>query len=90
MYNFKRIPSVFFTYDIWRAGSLMELGIKHREWAIKENRVLIKRMAVGFTEGERLHFRRKPGQIAVMFFVEDRHFWTHITRKEFDIVFNNT
>jgi len=34
-----------------------------------------------------LHVRRKENQIAVMFFVEDRHFWTHITRNEFKIVF---
>jgi len=86
---FTRIPAVFFTYDLWRAGSLMELGIKHREWSIKENRNLIKDMAVGFTEGERLHIRPKIGQIAVMFFVKNKHFWTHITRKEFEIVFGN-
>lgn len=86
--NFKRIPAVFFTYNLWRAGSLMELGIRHREWSIKENRIKIRDMAVGFTEGERLHVRPKPGQISVMFFIDGRHFWTHITKKEFSIVFD--
>ena len=55
-YDFKRIPAVFFTYDIWRAGSLVELGIKHREWAIRENRHMIKQMAVGYTEGGKTTF----------------------------------
>jgi hypothetical protein len=82
-----RIPAVQFTYDIWRAGSLMELGIPHREWSITLNRHLIRDMAVGFTEGFRLHVRPKPDYIAVMFFVKDRHFWTHLTKKEFTICF---
>ena len=85
----KRIPAVFFTYDLWRAGSLMELGIRHREWAIRENRIKIRNMAVGFTEGEKLHVRPKIGYIAVMFFINNKHFWTHITRKEFEIVFGS-
>jgi len=83
----ERIPAVQFTYDIWRAGSLTELGIPHREWSILNSQSIIRDMGVGFTEGFRLHFRPKPDYIAVMFFIDEKHFWTHLTRKEFLICF---
>lgn len=82
-----RIPAVQFTYDIWRAGSLTELRIPHREWSIRLNINMIRNMTVGYTEGFRLHFRPKPTYVAVMFFVDGRHFWTHLTIKEFLICF---
>ena len=82
-----RIPAVQFTYDLWRAGSLTELGIKQREWSIKAHRNYIKNMAVGYTEAERLHVRPKEKCIAVMFFYNEKHFWTHLTNKEFIICF---
>ena len=83
-----RIPAVQFTYDLWRAGSLNELGIKHREWAITERRRFIRKMAIGFTEGEKLMLRRKENHIAVMFYDTNlKHFWTHLTLREFYICF---
>jgi hypothetical protein len=84
----RRIPAVQFTFDLWRAGSLNELGIKHREWSINLHRVKIREMAVGFTEGYKLPVRNKPEYIAVMFYdVNLNHFWTHLTFKEFLICF---
>jgi len=83
----KRIPAIQFTYDLWRAGSLSELGIPHREWSIRNSQSLIREMAVGFTEGYKLHVRPKPEYIAVMFFNNNIHFWTHLTKKEFLICF---
>ena len=85
--NLLRIPAVQFTYDLWRAGSLTEIGIKQREWNIKLRKEEIKKMAVGFTEGNKLHIRSKENCVAVMFFYEDRHFWTHLTNKEFLICY---
>lgn len=85
--DIRRIPAVQFTYDLWRAGSLSELGIPHREWSIKHNVGMIREMAVGFTEGHRLHVRPKPGYVAVMFYANERHFWTHLTVKEVLICF---
>jgi len=83
-----RIPAVQFTYDLWRAGSLNELGIKHREWSISAQRNRIRNMAIGFTEGYRLHVRCKPEYIAVMFHdTKLNNFWTHLTIKEFTICF---
>lgn len=83
----RRIPAIQFTYDIWRAGSLLELGIPHREVCIKLNRNLIRSLAVGYTESEKLHIRFKRGYMAVMFFVDNEHFWTHITITEFNYCF---
>lgn len=90
LFDYKRIvrmPAVQFTYDLWRAGSLSELGIPHREWSIRRNVAMIREMAVGFTEGHKLHVRPKPGYVAVMFYVDGRHFWTHLTKKEVLICF---
>lgn len=84
----RRIPAVQFTYDLWRAGSLNELGIRHREWAIIPRSKFIRNMAIGFTEGEKLMVRRKENYIAVMFYdINLDHFWTHLTLNEFYICF---
>jgi len=85
--NLLRIPAVQFTSDLWRAGSLTEIGIKQREWNIELRKEKIKELAVGFTEGNKLQVRPKPDCVAVMFFYEDRHFWTHLTNKEFLICY---
>ncbi len=83
----RRIPAIQFTYDRWRAGSLLELGIKHREMCIKLNCNFIRDLAVGYTESEKLHVRYKKGYMAVMFFVNGKHFWTHMTINEFNYCF---
>ena len=88
MNNFKRIPAVFFTYDLWKAGSLTLLGIPHRKWYIINNKNHIRKKAVGFIEGEKLHVRLKKNYIAVMFFCNEEHFWTHLRKDEFEAVFN--
>ena len=81
-------PAVQFTYDLWRAGSLNELGIRHREWSIAMNRNKIRNMAIGYTEGYKLHVRVKPEYVAVMFHDTNlKDFWTHLTIKEFTICF---
>jgi len=78
----KRIPSSQFTYERWRAGSLLELGIRHRYGPIKEQIHILLPKVVGYTEAENLLVRPKIGYYAVMFFHEDRHFWTHLTKQE--------
>lgn len=88
MHKIVRIPAVQFTFDKWRAGSLMELGIPHREWSIIKNKIFIQNSAIGFTEGHKLSVRPKVGYVAVMFFHDKLdHFWTHLTHKEFLICF---
>lgn len=85
--NICRIPAVQFTYELWRAGSLTELGIPHREWGIRKHLDQVKRMAVGYTEANKLYVRPKFGCIAVMFHYQGKHFWTHLTNKEFIICY---
>ena len=85
--TFRKLPAVQFTFSRWRAGSLTELGIAHRMWAMKAHIGRIKEMGVGWVEGEKLAVRPKPDYIAVMFFYESRHFWTHLTKREFNMCF---
>ena len=66
-----RIPAVQFTWDLWRAGSLTELGIKQRTNIIRVYRLKIRQLAVGYTFGKNLNVRPKKNTIAVMFFVKD-------------------
>jgi hypothetical protein len=72
---------------LWGAGSLTELGIPTREWSIKLNQNSIRELAVGFTEARKLNVRPKSDCVAVMFFANDRYFWTHLTNKEFLICY---
>lgn len=81
------MPAIHFTFELWRAGSLLELGILTREWCIINNKHIIRNHAVGFTEGHRLSVRPKLNCVAVMFFLNNEHFWTHLTTKEFIICF---
>lgn len=84
----RRLPAIQFTFQLWRAGSLNELGIRHREGTIYVQRFRIRKMAIGYTEGFRLLVRPKPKFVAVMFHDENlEHFWTHLTYKEFYICF---
>jgi hypothetical protein len=85
--NLLRISAVHFTFELWRAGSLLDLGIQTKEWSIIENSYIIRNHAVGFTEGHRLCVRPKLQCVAVMFFFNNEHFWTHLTIKEFLICF---
>lgn len=81
----------YFTFESWRAGSLMEFGIKTREYFIFLNKSIIKKNAIGYIKGEKLWIRKKPGTYAVMFFNENKgeHFWTHLLKKNLNIVFQN-
>lgn len=82
----EELPNHFFTYQRWRAGSLSEFGIQTRTNSIEQNRNIIRENAIGYIKGENLWFRPKPNTVAVMFWT-DKHFWTHLTVKEFIICF---
>lgn len=79
-----KIPAVQFTFDLWKAGSLTELNIKLREWNIDLTKRKILKYAVGHINREKLSVRPKKNCKAVMFFVNEKHFWTHLTNKEFE------
>jgi hypothetical protein len=76
-----------FTFEYWRAGSLSEFGIQTRTYSIEKNRQTIRRYAIGYLRGEKLWIRPKQNTIAVMFYFNEKHFWTHLTTKEFKLCF---
>lgn len=85
----ERLGVHHFTYQCWRAGSLLELGVWTRTSHIAraESRRKIREHAVGYLPAEKLWFRPKKDCVAVMFWYEDGYFWTHLTCEEFSICF---
>jgi len=77
-----------FTWEIWRGGTLLDLGIRvNQERFIVTNKGLLKRFALGFSNGESIPCRPKERTFAVIFQKGDILFWTHLTEKEFEKVF---
>lgn len=87
MFDIEELPPYNFTWEYWRAGSLSEFGIQTRTWSIEQNRHTIRKYAIGYIKGEKLWVRPKENTVAVMFFFNDEHFWTHLTKEEFKICF---
>lgn len=83
----EELAPYYFTFEYWRAGSLTEFGIETRTYSIELNRRIIREYAIGYLEGRKLWVRPKEDTIAVMFFAFDKHFWTHLTIKEFELCF---
>lgn len=85
----KSISAAQFTHDIWRAGSIKDLGVDSRFPAITSERgkELFKAHAVGWCFGDRLPVRPKLNHIAVMCHKNGEHFWFHIRTSEFIEVF---
>jgi hypothetical protein len=83
------LNSSFFTWELWRAGSLVDLGLVTRYWSIcsPEGMQLIRKYAIGYCDGSGTVVRGKPGTIAVMFFKDGEHFWSHFMLREFEVVF---
>ena len=82
-----RLNPSLFDWSRWRAGCLAEFGVQTRyEFLIAAGSVL-RQHAIGWCFGENLACRPKPGTMAVMFWSEERHFWTHLTVREFREVF---
>jgi hypothetical protein len=80
----QRIDSSLFTWEAWRAGSLLEvLGVSLRLLPRERIRVKLRRYAIGWCPGGEVPCRPKADQFAVMFRVGDREFWTHLLPSEF-------
>ena len=82
----EKMESSLFDWQTWRAGGLTELVKLCRFDNIIRNREIIKKYAVGWCRGESVPCRAK-NEIAVMYFKEGRHFWSHLRTKEFNIIF---
>jgi len=83
----EKLEPQHFLFEYWRAGSLSDLGIQTKTISITHNRHKIRDHAIGYLDGERLWVRSKKETMAVMFWLKDHYFWTHLTKKEFFICF---
>ena len=86
----EQLSPVCFTFEKWRAGSLADFGMETREYAMTSpmGKSILHRYAIGYCDGSSLFVRCKAGTVAVMFEKEDfDQFWTHLTQKEFGLVF---
>ena len=84
--NIPKIDSSFFTWSKWRAGSLLDLGIKTRISIIKQNRMILRKHAIGWCHGRNLNCRPKENEVAVMFCGDGLEFWTHLRYEELQIL----
>lgn len=84
--NIPELNSDTFTWSKWRAGSLIDLGLRTRTAIIEQNKTMLNKCAVGWCKGETLLCRPKHNQVAVMFLKGDLEFWTHLRRGELDIL----
>ena len=83
----EELAPYYFTLEYWKNGSLIDLGIYTRSKSIEDNRNIIRQYAIGYLDACKLWFRPKINQAAVMFWFNEKHFWTHLTKKEFLICF---
>ena len=87
----RKLNPALFDWQTWRSGSIVDLGIPvHRDYILCGWGNRIRQHAVGYCKGESLPCRPKLDTYAVMFWVKDRHFWTHFSAKLFQDVFYET
>jgi hypothetical protein len=83
-----RIDSTHFDWLAWRNGSILEVfNVNSRTPSIIASKELLRRHAIGWCPSESVPCRPKVGCVSVMFYTDDRMWWTHITKEEFDVVF---
>ena len=87
--NIQRLPAHRFTYELWKNGTLADLGIFARYASIKENKGFLRKIIIGYCPANIFQFRpRGSGQIAVMLWHPSTDtFWTHISEAEFEELF---
>jgi len=78
-----------FTASRWRAWNIPQEmpSLGWRTVNIIAFRRTIKKYAIGYVEGERLHVRPKKNQYGVMFCYDGELSWCHLTEMEFKEVF---
>lgn len=83
----RELDSTLFNWSTWRSGTLLDLlGIVNRTYHLVQNQHILRKHAVGFAPAERLLCRPKTNCMAVMFFVNGVHFWTHLRNHEFNTI----
>lgn len=84
-----RLDSGLFDWLTWKGGDPSDLiGFRHcRTVDLIRARSVLREHAVGYCDGGSVPCRPKPDTVAVMYFVDDRHFWFHLSASEFCKVF---
>jgi hypothetical protein len=85
----ERLNSQLFDWLTWRNGSIWNIfKVAHRTVALLENKVLLRKYAIGYCRADHIPCRPKPGQYAVMFNTGELYnWWTHLRKIEFDEIF---
>lgn len=86
----RELPSDYFDWSTWRAGSVHEFVVACRKPLLFAAAPILRKHAVGWCRGESLPCRPKDGETAVMFFKDGRHFWFHLRNHEFEVIFHAT
>lgn len=79
-----------FTWLRWVSGSphfFFPNGQKCSESSFVEYRSLFKKYAIGKCRGDLVPCRPKLNHVAVMFYMNNKHFWFHVSLKEFGEIF---
>lgn len=76
-----------FTWQLWKGGCLLDLGVKTRFADMIKNRDILQKYAIGWCNGGEIPCRPKPDCIAVMFQKDEMQFWTHLMINEFENIF---
>lgn len=85
-----RIHPSNFTWELWRGGTLLDLGVllNIEEFIIKKKDIL-RKYAIGYCNSRSLPCHPKNNSYAVMFQKGcSIKFWTHLTVSEFNQIFN--
>jgi len=85
-----RIHPSNFTWQLWRGGTLLDLGVfvNVKEFIVAKD-VVLRKYAIGYCDGWSLFCRPKNDCYAVMFQKGSSQFWTHLSIEEFEQVFGD-
>lgn len=83
----EKIDPTQFNYRIWEAGTIYEIikaPCRYQYITKGFGKKQLKKYAIGWCGAERLSFKPKQNEVAIMCFKDGRYFWFHIRREEFD------
>ena len=86
--NLRKMDATQFNWSTWRAGTITDLlNVPQRTHNLIKNKVILNKYAIGWCPAEELICRPKENCVAIMFHFHGTDFWTHLTNKEFEIIF---
>ena len=86
-----KLDSSLFDWLLWKNGTPLDLiGFRHCKTSdLIRCRHILKEYAVGYCKGDSVPCRAKPNTFAVMYFINNRHFWFHLSSYEFFRIFGD-